>query len=84
MTRYFFDIHDGIVVTDETGLELPDIEAANTYALKIMSDYAAKPGMIGIDGGVMVISIRDGADTVLMRFRLVFNVEDFTTIGQCV
>ncbi|MET0257143.1 MAG: hypothetical protein ABW179_01045 [Methylobacterium sp.] len=82
MTRYFFDIHDGIVVTDETGLELPNIEAANTYAMKIVSDYAAKPGMVGIDGGVMVVTIRDGVESVLMRFRLVFNVEDFTENGR--
>lgn len=82
MPRYFFDIHDGIIVNDTVGLEMPDLDAAHDHGMKIVSEYAAKPGMIGVDGGVIVVVIRNAPDSVLMKLRLVFNVEDFAAVGQ--
>lgn len=82
MPRYFFDIHDGIVVLDTTGIEMADLEAAHVYGMKIVSGYAAKPGMIGIEGGVIVVVIRDAPASVLMKLRLVFNIEDLTAPGR--
>jgi hypothetical protein len=35
MTRFFFHVHGGISVLDDVGLELPDIDAAQTAAIKL-------------------------------------------------
>ena len=34
MPRYFFDLYDDMVVQDDAGLELPDVEAARREAIR--------------------------------------------------
>ena len=33
MRTFFFHLHDGLEVSDDEGIELPDLEAARRYAL---------------------------------------------------
>ena len=40
MPRYFFDIHDGGSVRDDTGTECADDEAARKLAIKALPDIA--------------------------------------------
>lgn len=46
MPRYFFHVHDGISVLDDTGTELADIAAARAEAID-MSGQILKDGSIG-------------------------------------
>lgn len=73
--RYYFDIHDGAVVIDTDGRELPDRAAARDEALARVAAFAAEPKKLGGGGGV-VVTVRDGPENVLMRLRLVCQIED--------
>jgi hypothetical protein len=41
MTRYFFDLHDDMDVSDAEGKELVDLGAATAYAIKLTRDMVA-------------------------------------------
>lgn len=68
MRRYFFDFRDGVgIVTDEEGVELPDIGAVEEEAARALGDMARdeipRPG----DGSPrhMAIEVRDSDGPVL-------------------
>lgn len=75
MPRYFFDIHDDAVIIDADGLELADRAAARAEALQRGAAFAADPKKLG-GGGVVVVTVRSGAERVVMRLRLVCQIED--------
>ena len=75
MPRYFFDIHDDAVVIDANGRNLPDRAAARTEALARGAAFAADPQKLG-GSGVIVVTVRDGPDSMVMRLRLVCQIED--------
>lgn len=75
LPRYYFDIQDEIVVTDTDGRELPDRAAARIEALARGADFAADPVKLG-GAGVVVVTVRDAPDRVVMRLRLVCQIED--------
>lgn len=75
MPRYFFDIHDDVVVIDTTGRELPDRVAARAEALARGAAFAADPAKLG-GAGVVVVTVRDAPDRIVMRLRLVCQIED--------
>lgn len=77
LPRYFFDIADEAVVIDASGRELADPTAARAEALARAADYAADPAKLG-GSGILVVTVREAPDTVLMRLRLVCQVEDLT------
>lgn len=75
MPRYFFDIHDEVVVIDTTGRDLPDRAAARAEALARGSAFAADPVKLG-GSGVVVVTVRDAPDSVVLRLRLVCQIEE--------
>jgi hypothetical protein len=75
MIRYFFDIHDGIHVTDNEGRMLADLEAAKAEGIRIAGGFATRPTMLGGDGGAVNVIVRTAPDVTAMTIRLVFNVE---------
>ncbi|MET0259360.1 MAG: hypothetical protein ABW179_12355 [Methylobacterium sp.] len=75
MPRYFFDIHDGIHVTDDVGRDLPDLEAAKAQAIQMAGGFATRPAILGDDGGALNVVVRTAPDVIAMTIRLVFNVE---------
>ena len=73
MERYFFDIHDGIDLRDDTGTELPDVVAARAHAISRAAQYVSELDGDG-RGGFIVVTIRDAAST-LLTLRLVCHIE---------
>ncbi|GLS46258.1 DUF6894 family protein [Methylobacterium brachythecii] len=74
MTNFFFDVHDGISVRDDIGRQLPDIEAARREAIQIAAKYAKDPENLGA-GGLLVVSVRNTGDAVVLTIRLVCQIE---------
>jgi hypothetical protein len=67
MTRYYFDLREGdILVVDEEGLELPDIESVHQQAAKSLLDMA-KDAVVERGGRMqwMAIDARDDEGPVL-------------------
>ncbi|MFD6316930.1 DUF6894 family protein [Methylorubrum thiocyanatum] len=73
MSRYFFDVHDGVSVVDDRGSDLPDDAAARAHAQQEAASYVSRPGMLTADGGAIIVDVRDELGPVL-SVRLVFNV----------
>ena len=61
MGRYFFDIHDGTVVEDYEGLELPNDDDAMREAIKSLPTIAAHQIPAGDDRQSFTVIVR-GAD----------------------
>ena len=62
MPRYHFDLWDGeAFVSDEEGMELPDIESAQMEAAEFLSDTVKELTMRTSDpsGHAMAIEVRD-------------------------
>ena len=55
MPRYYFDIQNDGTAADDTGVELPDIDAARSEAAKALLEYSREPSLrefpwtIGVD-----------------------------------
>ncbi|GLS42926.1 DUF6894 family protein [Methylobacterium brachythecii] len=75
MDYFFFDIHDGIHVTDSVGQRLPDLEAAKMEAVRIAGAFAMRPSMMGSSGGAVVVVIRNTANSIVMTVRMAFNID---------
>jgi hypothetical protein len=62
MTRFYFDIRDnGDLRRDETGVELPDLEAAIAHARDRYADRLVGPGAAGQEPALRV-EIRSAPD----------------------
>jgi hypothetical protein len=62
MPRYFFDIRDGEeLVSDEEGMELPDLDAAFREAARSLAEISPKGS-----SGQMAMVVRDGSGTVVL------------------
>ena len=62
MTRYYFDMQDGEgFFVDESGLDLPDMDAAIREARRALADMV-RDTLRETSRGALHISIRDGAD----------------------
>lgn len=71
MARYFFHVHDSIVVRDEQGVELPDLEAAATLAVTAAREIASeqvKAGSLDLEHRIHVAD-RDGMVLHTVTFR---------------
>jgi hypothetical protein len=75
MPRFFFDIYDGdLFMSDETGQELDDLEAAKVEAQKALPEMA-KDNLPDSDQRAFIVSVRDGAGQVVLRIALSMIVE---------
>ena len=80
MPRYFFHVHDGTVMRDRDGTELPDLQTARAEALmlagKIIGDAGARRDL----GEEWVIEVTD--ETGLILFRMDFVVAESAATGR--
>lgn len=75
MSRYFFDFHDGVTLIDETGVELENLDAARSEAIKSLSAIAADSASAKhINELVMVV--RDEAGKTVLTASMTFKMED--------
>jgi hypothetical protein len=77
MERYFFDLRDdGLLIVDESGLEMPDMDTMQTQAALLLIELNRdhfmnnRPGMVAVE-------VRDG-DGAVMKAHLAF---DFSRTG---
>jgi hypothetical protein len=75
MPRYFFDTMDGgRFISDESGIELPNIQAARAEAARSLTDIARD--MSPDDRREVVVEVSDDEGRPLFRTALYFEVED--------
>jgi hypothetical protein len=74
MARFFFDAHDGFEVRDDIGRDLPDREAARQAAVRLAADFA-KDACNLTSAWLIVVTVRDEANTVVCTIRLVCQID---------
>jgi hypothetical protein len=75
MPRYFFDTMDsGRLVCDESGIELPSIQAARAEAARSLADIARD--MPPDNCREVVVEVSDDEGCPLFRAALYFEIED--------
>jgi hypothetical protein len=78
MPRFFFDTYDGDRhVLDEKGLDLPDFEAAELEAQRILPDMAHDTLLDGSHRS-FVVNVRDEAGQIVLRTALSLVAEEDT------
>ena len=60
MTRYFFDIHDGKIVLDDTGTELSNLDEARDFAVRLILRMAMSIATVR-DAVQLRVHVRDPA-----------------------
>lgn len=68
MPRYFFDVRDESFIPDDTGLELPDLQAAKVQAVAFAGRMLAEDPDKFLDGDEWLIEIRHEDGLVLYSF----------------
>ncbi|GJE14652.1 hypothetical protein FOHLNKBM_5727 [Methylobacterium longum] len=73
--RFFIDLHDGAnLVRDHDGFDLPDLAAARTQAVRMMTRLAQ--GLTDpLERQDFVIAVRDAQGAVRLRLRLSYDIE---------
>jgi hypothetical protein len=69
MPRYFFHLHNDIEATDEEGMELSDLEAARTEAIRSGRELVAEAVRNGQVNLSHWIEIQDESGTQLLAVR---------------
>ncbi|ANY85036.1 hypothetical protein BB934_43285 (plasmid) [Microvirga ossetica] len=78
MPRFFFDTFDGeSLQPDETGHELPDLDAAKQEAQKTLPDMA-KDALVDGNYRTFVVNVRDEAGQTVLRAALSLVVAEGT------
>ena len=74
MAKYFFDITDGKIVVDISGLDLPDIAAVRAHAISLSSGLLSSNSPAFWRGEEWLIEAKDDIGVVL--FTLAFRASD--------
>lgn len=74
MPRYFFDVHDGKVVIDTVGTELPDLDSAREEARRIVIGMASDI-TLKRDAVQLRIHVRDQASVRVFTGTMLFLIE---------
>lgn len=75
MSRYFFDFHDGVTLIDETGVELQNLDAARSEAIRSLSAIAADSAS-ATHMNELVMVVRDEAGKTVLTASMTFKMED--------
>ncbi len=75
MPRYFFDIHDDVDVTDEVGLELPDLKAARSEVARALTEAALDALPSNGPSKAMTINVRDEGGRRVLQAVLSFTTD---------
>lgn len=79
MARYFFDVANGSVVSDDVGLDFDNAQTASQEALRSLPDMV-KDQPLGSAGGKVSIAMRDGQG--ILVYRATLTIEDEWLTGQ--
>lgn len=83
MTRFFIDTDDGeLAVSDETGQDLPDAQAARRLALSVFPDMADDHLPDG-DRRTFTVRVRDAEGRPIYVAELVLTGEWLIPPGEC-
>jgi hypothetical protein len=75
MPRYFFDTMDsGRLICDESGIDLPSIQAARAEAVRSLADIVRD--MSPDDRREVVVEVSDNEGCPLFRTALYFEIEE--------
>ena len=69
MPRYFFNVHDGCMAPDDTGTDLPDLNAARTEAVKLAGALLNDGTEIFLGCLNWSMDVKDKAGSVLFSLR---------------
>ena len=79
MSRYYFDLHDGVDIIDEDGLELASLESARHHAVMKMAELLMQaPGQFWA-GDAWTLKVKD--DLGLTLFRLNFSATEAAVVA---
>ncbi|WP_267426989.1 hypothetical protein [Methylobacterium sp. GC_Met_2] len=79
MARYFFDVTNGSVVSDDEGIEFDDAHSASQEALRSLPDMV-KDQPLGSVGEKVSVTMRD--DHGIPVYRATLTIEDEWLAGQ--
>ncbi|GEO99943.1 DUF6894 family protein [Methylobacterium haplocladii] len=74
MPRYYFDIDRGYSLIDNSGMVLHDGKHAHHEALQRAAEFACDANNLRSPGAI-VVTVRDGPQSILLTVRLVCVVE---------
>jgi hypothetical protein len=74
MPRYFFHVHDGHSLPDDTGTELPDVYTAQAEAIRMSGEILRDMGARFWDGTEWKLEVADEHGRVLFALR--FSAEE--------
>jgi hypothetical protein len=74
MGRYFFDVNDGNLITDDDGIEFADARCASQEALQSLPDIA-KGLLPSTSSETVTVTMRDARGTALYRATLTIKSE---------
>lgn len=74
MPRYFFHVRDGYSAPDDTGVDLPDIYAAQTEAIRFSGEVLSEMGARFWNSTEWVLEVSDETGQILFVLR--FSAEE--------
>jgi hypothetical protein len=81
VSRYFFDFHDGVTLIDDVGIELCNLDAARSEALRSLSAIAADfVASVPVEEFSMIV--RDETGTTVLTAQLTFKVVETVASGD--
>ncbi|WP_237482884.1 DUF6894 family protein [Lichenibacterium dinghuense] len=78
MPRFHFYVHNGREALDEEGIDLPDVRAARTEAVRLAGGMLLDRASLVHDDGAWHLSVTDGCGRPLVRVDV--NVVDLLTV----
>jgi hypothetical protein len=73
--RYFFDIHDGCVIRDDAGHDLPDLKAVRAEAQRALAGmFASTP--LGANAIQIRVDVRDESGKRVVTASVLAVIED--------
>jgi hypothetical protein len=80
MDRYYFDLHDGVDIIDEDGMELASLENARHHAVMKMAELLMQaPGQFWA-GDAWTLKVKD--DLGLTLFKLNFSATESAVVAS--
>lgn len=70
MARYFFTIVDGHTFADEEGIELPNLEAVRTQALRCLAEFIRDDVSSFWCRGELALTVSEADGSVVLRLQL--------------
>ena len=78
MARYFFNVHDGVSITDTVGSEHPDIESARSEAVETIAERLKGTMLMKTDVSAWLMNVVDesGFTVMILSFTAAVKIID--------